>query len=471
MTIPMTAPLVTIATSATARLVASGLLAAVLAAAAGTAAAEGCASGCLAGTVADEFTADAAGLSREWILQLPAVAAGSRLASVVVGDGLVVAQTSDGTVHAIQAAAFGDTPAVAGSPRPGTLLWSRRIASDGGPAVAAGIGRDLVAVPHGSGVSGLERLTGHTRWQVDLGHSPAPTAIVGDWVYAPNQGGAVTRMAVNPLRQPEPPQPTTAKRPGQAGKKAAKSALSKRRRKENLAPVKIHAGGSDRVELAPSPLADGVLWCTADGLLVSLQPAELDWRRQEFSLVNPPSGPPAVRDRSIFAATTTGDLARIELPTGLKDMQLSWHAVLRGPARSGPFLSGDTVVVSLGELGIVAHSAETGAELWHTCLTGTILAVGGGRVWVIDELGKLSGFDLADGAARERLCMGPFTLPVVNGRSERLLLASPAGTLVSLTPRGGGGSPTPADTAPDGAVSDPAAPGRGPADPVAMPRP
>jgi outer membrane protein assembly factor BamB len=177
-----------------------------------------------------------------------------------------------------------------------------------------------------------------------------------------------------------------------------------------------------------------------------------------------------VRDRSIFATTTTGDLARIELPVSIKkDLQLAWHTVLPGPAFSGPFLSGDTIIVSLGDLGIAAYSAETGAELWQTCLTGTILTVGGGRVWLIDELGKLSAFDLADGTPRERLCLGPFTLPVVNTHSDRLLLASPSGMLVSLAPRATG-TPTPAEAA-DAAATAPAAQARGPSGPAATPRP
>ena len=84
--------------------------------------AEGClAQGCIAGTAADEFTADRAGLSREWILQLPGMAPASSLAEVVVGDGLVVAQTSEGAVHAVQSAPFGDAAPAAGSPAPGIV--------------------------------------------------------------------------------------------------------------------------------------------------------------------------------------------------------------------------------------------------------------------------------------------------------------------------------------------------------------
>lgn len=446
-------------------LIGAAIMAASVAAAPSTAIAQGC----LAGTAADEFTADAAGLTREWILQLPSIAGGSGLAQVVVGDGLVVAQTSDGTVHAVQAAPWSDDAPPAGSPRPGSLLWSQRVDSGGAPVTRAGIGPDLVVVPHVGGVAALERSNGHARWHETMGPTATSgAAVIGNWVYVPTSAGTVKRFAVQPLRQPEEATAKDAKASAsKTAKKSAKKAKAKRVRKESLEPVAIHAGSNDDVEITPVPLANGVLWCTSDGLLVTLQSGELDWRRLEFSLENPPAGPPVVRERSIFASTTTGDLARIDLPMTYKDLQLVWHTVLPGPAFSGPFQSGDTIVVSLGDRGIAAYSAETGAELWHSCLTGTILAVGGNRVWLIDELGKLSAFDLADGTPRERLCLGPFTLPVVNVRSDRLLLASPAGALVSLAPRGIGGTPTPADAPATG----PAGAAPGPSDPAATLRP
>jgi len=436
--------------------------------------AQGCLNqGCLAGTVADEFTADRAGLTREWILQLPSVAMGSTLAQVVVGDGLVVAQISDGTVHAIQSSPIGGNTPPAGSPLPGSWLWSQRVGSSGGPILRAGIGADLVAVPHEQGITGLERATGLPRWEESFGQSgSAGAAVIGNWVYAPTNAGTVNRFAVHPLRQPTAGTVVDDAAPAKkGGKKSAKKVKNRLQRKESLEPISLHAGGSDSIDLAPLAVTNGVLWCTSDGVLVSLQPAELEWRRLEFSLENPPAGPPAVRDSSIFASTTAGDLARIELPVGLKQMQTTWHTVLPGPAVSGPFLSGDTVVVSLGDLGIAAYSAETGAELWRTCLTGKILACGGGRVWLIDELGKLAAFDLADGSPRERLCLGPFTMPIVNAGSDRLLLASPSGMLVSLALQGARGTPTPAEPTDTGSASGPAAPARGPSGPAARPRP
>jgi outer membrane protein assembly factor BamB len=405
------------------------------------AAAEGCVTGCLVGTAGDEFTADAVGLAREWIIQIPGIAGGTQLSQVVVGDGLTVAQTSDGMAHAIASAPFPGSAVEPAAPRPGSLLWSLQAGDAAGPSLRAGIGRNAVALPHLGGVTLVERSTGQFRWQESFGDLPsAGAAVIGDWVYVTTDVGKIHRFAARPLRQPSEDD-ATAKAADAKGKKAVKK---KRKRIENLEPVVLEQGGDGRVDFAPAPFADGVLWCTADGLLVTLQPTELDWQRLDFDLVNPPSGPPVTRDRSVFAATTAGDLARVDLPKSLKQLDLAWHTVLPGPAVTGPFLAGDTLVVSLGEQGIAAYSAETGAALWQSCLTGTIVAVGGNRIWLIDEVGRLSAVDLADGSPRESLCLGPFKLGIVNTVSDRLFLASPNGTIVCLAPRGGAASPTPA---------------------------
>lgn len=404
--------------------------------------------GCLAATLADEFTADRLGMVREWIIQIPSMAPGRTLENVSSGDGLVVAQTSDGLVHAILATPPGG-PTAAGTPLPGSLLWSQPVGRPGGRFEQAGIGTDLLVVSQDKTVYGLERATGLERWrETDKKLAATGAVAIGDWVYSPN-GNGMTRFAVRPLRQAvgadaASPAADAARPAGSsppAAKAAAKKGKAKKKRQESLLPSDVQTGGV--VAYPPVPLREGVLWCTTDGLLVTLQPTDVEWQRQDFSLENPPAGPPTVRDRSIFAATTNGDLARIDLvqitlpvkKKKLEKLRLVWHAVLPGPAESGCFVAGDTVVVSLGDLGIAAYSAETGAESWRSCVPGTILSVGGDRVWLIDRVGRLSSLDLADGMRRETLCLGPFTLPLVNLQDDRLLLASPSGTIVSLAPR------------------------------------
>lgn len=421
---------------------------------------------CIVGTAADEFTADAAGLTREWILQLPYLALGSRLEQVVPGDGLVVAQTSDGTVHAIVGAGLSARPTAVGDPLPGSLLWSRRVDSVGGAVMRAGIGPDTVAVAHDRDVTALERASGSFRWQQPFDQSASGgTAVIGNWIYSPTAGHSISRFPTHPLRQPEAFKKAETASTTAKGKAAKKPGKERKARKESLEPLALDAAGD--VRLTPQPFVNGVLWCTGAGDLVTLQESPLDWQRFDFALVNPPAGQPAVSDRSIFAATTAGDLARIDLPKSLRQLQLVWHAVLPGPAASGPFIAGGTVVVSLGDLGLAAYSADTGSQLWHCPLTGRILTLAGGRVWFIDELGKLAALDLADGAPRARLCLGPFTLPVVDTLTGRLLLASPSGMITSLLPRGPAGTPTAAGaraTGPAGAA--PASP-----DPAATLRP
>lgn len=57
---------------------------------------------CVCGGIADDTIAAHVGLDREWIVQVPFDSAAWRLAHVVVGEGLVVAQGGDGTVAAIR---------------------------------------------------------------------------------------------------------------------------------------------------------------------------------------------------------------------------------------------------------------------------------------------------------------------------------------------------------------------------------
>jgi outer membrane protein assembly factor BamB len=184
------------------------------------------------------------------------------------------------------------------------------------------------------------------------------------------------------------------------------------------------------------PLGKGVVWSTTDGVLVALQEAELDWVRYEFGLNAAAVDAPVTRGKSVFAATQAADLARIDLlESGGTGLRTGWHVVLDATPDAGPFLGGDAVVVSLGETGMAAFSADTGAERWRNAIAGRVLAIAGDRVWIIDRTGRLAGIDLATGQRRERVCLAGFSFPAVNTETDRLLLASPDGVLVSLAPR------------------------------------
>lgn len=427
------------------------------------------------GTVADDFIAAEVGLVREWIVQVPFDSAAWRLEHVAVGKDLVVAQSRDGGVAAIQAAP------VEGAPRPGRVLWSNRIGAPGGFSLPAGIGPELVTIARDLDVYALDRTTGHVNWREQIGSTAdGPATTVGSWVYAP-VGGQLLRLPVNPLRAP------TARRSaapsdeaGSAGRRPAERSTAGPR-EEPVASTSINGGG--RVAFPVRGDEDAVFWSTTNGRLVALEQIDGRWNRAEFQLDGPPVSTPPVRGRSMFVAvgadgSAAPTLARIDLlTTGVERLRWGWWYPLPDRPDQGPFLAGDsnTLIVSLGPSGLAAYSTETGEVVWRSCVVGTIVAVSAERAWVIDELGRLSGIEVATGVAREWLSLGCLTVPVINTVSDRLVLASPTGLVVSLAPRNRLPAPAaapPAGDAPAAAPADmPAGETTDPLDPDAAPAP
>jgi outer membrane protein assembly factor BamB len=383
--------------------------------------------GLLCGTAADELVAARAGLVREWVVQIPFDSAGWSLEHVSIGDGLVVATSGDGGVHAVS------TSSDAGQPRPGSVIWSRRIGRPGGAGQPAGIGSDLVTVAHDLDIHALHRADGSDAWRRSFGRPPSGGAVPsGDWAYAPLSGDGVMRLPTNPNRQPVVADAD--RRGGRRGTAGAGDSAAA------LKPLSLDAAG--RVESAAIAYEGGVVWCTESGRIVAVVPADKavtgsEWARIEFELNAPPAGPLVVRGSTIYAATTQGDLARIDdlPPNDVHEFSLTWHVVLPQPPEGGPLVGEDTVAISLGDEGIVAFSAASGEQRWRSCAAGRLVSITGQRLWSVDRVGRLAGLDLATGMPAVWLCLGSFTLPVANTVDGRLILASPDGLMVSLAPR------------------------------------
>ncbi|MFM7183393.1 MAG: PQQ-binding-like beta-propeller repeat protein [Planctomycetota bacterium] len=434
--------------------------------------------GLLCGSAGDEFVAARAGLRREWVIQIPFDSAGRQLESVTAGDDVVVACSSDGGVHAVQVAA-----SAAGQPRPGSLLWSKRVGRPGGLGQSAGVGTSLVTVARDLDVHAFDAQTGVLRWTCPLGHASAAAAVpAGDNVYCPMSDDGLVRLpaglhGVVPLADANGQELDTGSPIEQP-------------------PVPFAVGDPPRV---------GAVWINDEGRVIAEVPnLRAGWNVRSFDTRLPgetaaePAGPPAVRGDTIYVATRSGRLEALRpSPSSGGDLERAWMqpVFLPGVPESGPVVAGDRVIVSLGDEGIVAYSAmpddlasrlaqqrqdaqagddaaaneDATAEapplaprtglLWRTpCgVVGRMVAVVGERVWFVDAVGRLASVDLATGEPRECLPLGGFTLPVKNQGGDRLVLASPDGLLVSLAPRR---TVT--------AVPDAAAPGA--ADPAATPR-
>ena len=378
----------------------------------------------LFGTAADPFEADRVGLTREWIVQLPFDSDRYRLNQIDVGRWMVVAQSEDGLVHAVRAGSGEATEA--GKPPPGILLWSTPLGLPKDSLQAAGIDRDLVTINRDMNTFGIDSRTGSIFWKRRL---PSPSSSgsfpVGDWVYVPLWDQTMYRLPVNPYRNPN----SSDKEGGGDSKKNSSS-------QAGLDPVRIKTHGL--IEQQPLQFGDGVVWCTENGRLTAIEPAEEGWERHEFFLRDNPNGPVAVHGTVVFAATEKGELARFEDASG--GLRLTWRFLLETslhPNQKRPQLMvhDEILLVSLGEEGIAAHQSSTGERLWKTPLQADFLACIGSHLWCYDTQNRITAIRLKDGIEDAWLCPGPFTIPVTNRSSEHLILASPRGLLASLRPR------------------------------------
>lgn len=390
---------------------------------------------CLCGSAGDEFVAARAGLVREWVVQIPFDSAGWRLGHVVVGRDLIVAQSGDGGVHAVQSS----SPVADGvfDARPGSVLWSQRVGRPGSAVQPAGIGQAVVTVAHDLDVYGFDAATGRQLWQQQAGHVASAAAVpAGNWAYVPLQGDGV-------LKTPADPESLTAALLNAEGAEGRRrkggDAAAERTVAAALEPMSLQTGGD--IALPPQAfggiprrIADAILWLTTSGKLVVLDDGPKGWERYEFELGSPPSGAPVVRGLTTVVVTKDATLTRIDLvrTAGFSTLQAVWATSLDDEPEGGPLFWRDTIVVSLGPSGLAAYSARDGSLLWRSPLVGRLLAIVGDRVWCHSETGRLTALDLATGGRRESLCTGCFTLPVVNAVTNKLVLASPGGLLVSL---------------------------------------
>jgi outer membrane protein assembly factor BamB len=411
--------------------------------------------GCHAGTVADEFVADRVGLIREWAVRLPFGSTRGRVRHVSIGEGIVVATAEDGSMHAVAAsgtasaaprAAAAEPAAPATSrPAPGSILWSTRIGEAGVTALPIAIGGNTVTVGGDLGIVAVDADAGTVRWRENFGIPTAAAAPLGGSVYVPLSGGRIRRTLADPLKEGKTRQTTAptkddrgadeaGERRPRRGKRAAADKAVTRLATDAQLPEFVDSAG--RLDRAVMSFENGIAWTTTNGMLVALERTADGWERHEFDLLSATIDAPLVRGKSIFVATVAGDLARVDMPAGPpRSLRTGWHTVLAGRPDAGPFLGGNTIVVSLGDDGLAAYAADTGRPVWRSPVAGTVLAVGGDRVWLIDHVGRLSAIDMTTGERRERLCLGCLTLPIVNSVNDRLYLASADGLLVGLVPK------------------------------------
>ncbi|WP_028357983.1 outer membrane protein assembly factor BamB [Brackiella oedipodis] len=109
-----------------------------------------------------------------------------------------------------------------------------------------------------------------------------------------------------------------------------------------------------------------------------------------------PGFSPAVQDNSIYAATPSGDVTKLDLSSG----KIIWHTKLEQTLAAGVGTDGNIATVTTRDGQLIALNAADGKELWHTkvsTITSTPPVVGQGKVVVRADDYRVQAFDAQNG--------------------------------------------------------------------------
>ncbi len=185
---------------------------------------------------------------------------------------------------------------------------------------------------------------------------------------------------------------------------------------------------------------------TASGAL-SRQPLTVVEGRLPGTPATPLAGPLALAPDRVYGAVglTDGSVVLIDLLRGTDlGPQVEWRTNVGGLPNFAPVLTRDSVYSHGSQSGVCRIDLVSGAVLWRTDDSAErVLAVNDEYVYVRDRRGDLLVYDKSGAQGQSggrltplaRLNLAGFNVPVTNTRTDRLVVASPSGLIVSLRDR------------------------------------
>lgn len=273
----------------------------------------------------------------------------------------------------------------------GRSLWSVIVGHQKFPTVPVAASAQHVAVPNGSKLYMLDRMTGGVQWVRELKGVPSAGGIMTkDRIYLPMVSGALESYVLAP-----------------------KNALER-------APLIFFGHGA----AAAAPLASEtkLMWGTDAGN-VYIDALVSSANRVRFQAGGPIYGRLAYQAPRVFFTSLDGFVYAIDESHGTKLWQLS----LGGPSRQPPVVVGDSLYAVVDSGGLRKLTAATGIEQWFAPGVKQFVAASNARVYAADELGNLAVFDAATGSRLAAFEAINLPIKYLNRDSDRIYMASPTG--------------------------------------------
>ena len=330
-----------------------------------------------AGDLISQELAQRNGMHRAWFSQVQLNPARNEIESCVLGGDTIVAVTTAGIVHAMDA-------------ETGATRWTTRVGNPDYPSLGPAISDTHIALVNGSTLYVLDRQTGGQLLSRRLGGAPAGgPSLSPSHAFVPLISGRVEGYALN--RQAQTPWYYTS-----AGR--------------IFQPTVADAGS--------------VVWSTDQSKLF-VAGANADGVRFRFDTGAPIVAPATVRSPLVFAASVAGYVYALNENSG----QQRWRYAAGFRVEHSPVVIGDTVFVATDEPALHAIEAETGLAKWVAGGVTQFVAASSSRVGAIDEIGGLVALDRESGVVQARAATRGINRAVLNDQTDRLYLYSRSGLI------------------------------------------
>lgn len=415
---------------------------------------------------------DRLNLHLDWRLQLPVESKRDGIANIQhLGQDLFV-QLRDGLILCVDA-------------ETGTVRWTKRIGNRYPVARKIGYGNDLVFLLDGHRIIALERATGTQRWDLELPELPLAPPMAGDlFMYVPFANGRVQTYALPDtisrvqkldsvqkdkarqviidtrakLRATDPSATTGAvARPAIVDPTSGRAMTSiglETRKSTSMGETTVNRGELRRIAQVGAEVPDrptlvisnspgfratypinvndvGVLITGPgrDALLLRRDPENPVFR---FTTDAPMSMPPV--DYGTIAYLTSGDstVQSVDLAAGL----INWRFSAGSPIIELPVATEDSVFLQTASRGLIRVDRRTGVAVWIQPEATQFQAVNTKFVYVTDRFGQLLVLDRATGTILSRYDSSDYNIVFPNHQTDRLILASNDGSLLSLHDNG-----------------------------------
>lgn len=289
----------------------------------------------------------------------------------------------------------------------GKRLWARQLGPDKQAGFAAGSNDTEVLVTAGLVMYCLDKITGQTKWQLDLPHHPSATpGVDDDHVYVPMNDGSVYSFNLKTIHELS-----------DQGRLPQWSLLARGWRYQTPRPV------------LSAPSSDGrlVTFASSSGTLYAVDSEGVKLRFQ-FEAASPIVAPVAYKGKEIYICDTHARMYCISAVTGVT----RWTFATGSPVRQQPRPIGDVVYAVADKGGLYCLDDETGLTRWRNEQVSEFIAATGHRIYAANELSSLLILDSATGKQESTIPLRDFPIRISNARTDRLYAASKDGLVVCL---------------------------------------